>query len=66
MMTIRAVKSSWLPAKIAAYLVSISQLLCLAFLSGGSFLNEYHRSPTRLEDKEHSSFSRFSVILERK
>ena len=32
------VKSSWLPAKIAAYLVSISWLLCLAFFYGWGFL----------------------------
>ena len=32
------VKSSRLPAKIAAYLVSISRLLCLAFLYGWGFL----------------------------
>ena len=34
------VKSSWLPAKITAYLVSIGQLLCLAFLYGWCFLNK--------------------------
>ena len=33
-MLIRVVKSSRLPAKIAAALVSISRLLCLAFLYG--------------------------------
>ena len=33
----RVVKSSRLPAKIAAYLVSIGQLLCLAFLYGWRF-----------------------------
>ena len=33
----RVVKSSWLLAKIAAFLVSISQLLCLAFLYGWRF-----------------------------
>ena len=38
----RVVKSSWLSAKIATYLVSIGQLhvLCLAFLYGWSFLNK--------------------------
>ena len=35
----RVVKSSRLPAKIAAYLVSIGRLLCLAFLYRGRFLN---------------------------
>ena len=34
----RVVKSSRLPAKIAAYLVSIGWLLCLAFLYGWCFL----------------------------
>ena len=33
-------QNSWLPAKIAAYLVSISQLLCLAFLYGWDFWNK--------------------------
>ena len=33
-------KVSRLPAKIAAYLVRISQLLCLAFLYGWHFLNK--------------------------
>ena len=36
----RVVKSSWVPEKIAAYLVSISRLLCLAFLYKGHFLNK--------------------------
>ena len=36
----RFVKSSRLSAKIAAYLVSIVQLLCLAFLYGWHFLNK--------------------------
>ena len=36
----RLVKSSWLMAKNATYLVSISQLLCLAFLYGWRFLNK--------------------------
>ena len=36
----RVVKSSWLPAKITAYLVSISWLLCLAFLYRWHFLNK--------------------------
>ena len=36
----RVVKSSRLPAKIAAYLVSIGRLLCLAFLYGWRFLNK--------------------------
>ena len=35
----RVVKSSWLPAKIAVYLVSISWLLCLAVLYIRRFLN---------------------------
>ena len=34
----RFVKSSRLPAKIATYLVSTGQLLCLAFLYGWCFL----------------------------
>ena len=34
------VKSSWRLAKITAYLVSISRLLCLAFLYGWRFLNK--------------------------
>ena len=34
----RVVKSSWLQAKIIAYLVSISRLLCSAFLYGWHFL----------------------------
>ena len=37
-MVMQVVKSSGLPAKIAAYLVSIGQLLCLAFLCGWRFL----------------------------
>ena len=36
----RVVKSSQLLAKIAAYLVSISLLLCLAFLYRWHFLNK--------------------------
>ena len=36
----RVVKSSQLLAKIAAYLVSISLLLCLAFLYRWRFLNK--------------------------
>ena len=36
----RVVKSSWLPVKIAAYLVSISWILCLAFLYGWRFVNK--------------------------
>ena len=36
----RVVKSSLLLAKIAAYLFSISRLLCLAFLYGWRFLNK--------------------------
>ena len=35
---IRVVKSSQLPVKIAAYLVSIGWLLCLAFIYGWCFL----------------------------
>ena len=38
--TFRVVKSSRLPVKIAAYLVSISRLLCLAFLYGWRFWNK--------------------------
>ena len=34
------VKSSLLPVKIVAYLVSIGWLLCLAFLYGWCFLNK--------------------------
>ena len=37
---LRVVKSSRLPVKIASYLVSIGQLLCLAFLYGQHFLNK--------------------------
>ena len=37
---IRVVKSSQLPANIAAYLVSIGRLLCLAFLYAWCFLNK--------------------------
>ena len=36
----RVVKSSWLPAKIATYLVSIGRLLCLAFLYRWCFSNK--------------------------
>ena len=36
----RVVKSSQLPSKIAAYFVSIGQLLCLAFLYRWRFLNK--------------------------
>ena len=36
----RVVKSSWLPAKIAAYFISIGQLLCLGFLYGSRFLKK--------------------------
>ena len=39
-MLYRVVKSSRLPAKIAAYLVGIGQLLCLAFLYRWCFLNK--------------------------
>ena len=38
--TDRVVKSSQLPAKIATYLVSIGQLLCLTFFYGWRFLNK--------------------------
>ena len=38
----RVVKSSRLPVKITAYLVSISRLLCLAFLYGWRFLNKIY------------------------
>ena len=38
---LRVVKSNWLPAKIAAYLVSISWLLCLAFLYAWTFKIKY-------------------------
>ena len=37
---LRVVKSSWLSAKMAAYLVSIGRLLCLAFLYRWHFLNK--------------------------
>ena len=36
----RVIKSSRLSAKMGAYLVSIGQLLCLAFLYGLRFLNK--------------------------
>ena len=36
----RVVKSSWLLAKIAAYLVSIGQLLCMTFFYRWCFLNK--------------------------
>ena len=36
----RVVRSSPLLAKMAAYLVSVGQLLCLAFLDGRYFLNK--------------------------
>ena len=36
----RVLKSSWLLAKIATYLVSFGPLLCLAFLYGWHFLNK--------------------------
>ena len=36
----KVVKSSWLPAKISAFLVRISWPLCLAFLYGWHFLNK--------------------------
>ena len=36
----KVVKISWLSVKITAYLVSISQLLCLAFLYRWHFLNK--------------------------
>ena len=36
----RVVKNSQLQAKIAAYLVSMGRLLCLAFLYGWHFLNK--------------------------
>ena len=39
-MLYRVVKSSRLPAKIAAYLVGIGQLLCLAFLYRWDLLNK--------------------------
>ena len=38
----RVVESSQLTAKIAAYLVSIGRLLCLAFLYGWHFLNKIY------------------------
>ena len=37
---LRVVKSSWMPAKVATYSVSIGQLLCLAFLYGRHFLHK--------------------------
>ena len=37
---IRVLKSSWLPAKIPTYLVSIDWLLCLTFLYRWRFLNK--------------------------
>ena len=37
---LRVVKSSWLLAKIAAYLVCIGRLLYLAFVYGWCFLNK--------------------------
>ena len=36
------------------------------FFTGGIFKMKYHHSRTRLEDKEHSLFSGFLVIMERK
>ena len=39
-LVVRVVKSSWLSAKIATFLVSIGQLLCLAFLYRWNFLNK--------------------------
>ena len=36
----RVVKNSGLQAKIAAYLVSMGRLLCLAFVYGWRFLNK--------------------------
>ena len=38
--TLRVVKSSWLLAKIATYLVSIGWLLCIAFLYRWRFSNK--------------------------
>ena len=38
--TFRVVKSSWLPAKISAYMFSISRLRCCAFLYGWHLLNK--------------------------
>ena len=37
---IRVVRSSWLPVKIAAYLICIGRLLCLAFLYRWHFLHK--------------------------
>ena len=36
----RVIKSSWMPAKVVSYLVSIDWLFCLAFLYGWRFLNK--------------------------
>ena len=66
MLVVRAVKSSRLPAKIATFLVSIGQLLCLAFLYRWNFLNKIsldwphtlttQPSTLKLSDNPGSSF----------
>ena len=66
MLVVRAVKSSRLPAKIATFLVSIGQLLSLAFLYRWNFLNKIsldwphtlttQPSTLKLSDNPGSSF----------
>ena len=46
----RIVKSSQLPAKIAAYLVRMGRLLCLAILYGWHFLKITQPSTSKLSD----------------
>ena len=69
----RVVKSVWLPAKITAYLASISWLLFLAFLYGWRFLNEIsldwpvtlttELSTSKLSDKPAHYYGQFSSSL---
>ena len=69
----RVVKSVRLPAKITAYLASISQLLLLAFLYGWRFLNEIsldwpvtlttELSTSKLSDKPAHYYGQFSSSL---
>ena len=67
----RVVKSSQLLAKIAAYLVSISLLLCLAFLYRWRFLNKIsldwpltfttHPSTSKLSDNPEIHCVTFNI-----
>ena len=69
----KVVKSSLQPAKITAYLVSIGQLLCLAFLYGWRFLHKIsldwpltlttQSSTSKLSDNPAAKLTTYFVLL---